>query len=53
MVADLDGVVCIPQDLIEPVLLNCEKYVAIDDQCMEALKQGHSVKDTFVKYRGT
>lgn len=53
IVADLDGIVAIPQDLVEQVISNCEKYVAIDDQCMEALKEGHGVKETFAKYRGT
>ncbi|KAL7316824.1 hypothetical protein PS15m_003265 [Mucor circinelloides] len=53
IVADLDGIVAIPQDLVEQVIINCEKYVAIDDQCMEALKEGHGVKETFAKYRGT
>jgi regulator of RNase E activity RraA len=53
IVADLDGIVAIPQDLVEQVIINCEKYVAIDDQCMKALKEGHGVKETFAKYRGT
>ncbi|RCH83853.1 hypothetical protein CU098_003373, partial [Rhizopus stolonifer] len=53
IVADLDGVVCIPQDLVDKVIENCEKYVAIDDQCMKALKNGHGVQETFRKYRGT
>lgn len=53
IVADLDGIVAIPRDLVEQVIMNCEKYVAIDDQCMEALKEGHGVKETFAKYRGT
>lgn len=52
IVADLDGVVCIPKDMIDSVVQNCEKYVAIDDQCMKALKEGHGVKETFAKYRG-
>jgi regulator of RNase E activity RraA len=53
IVADLDGIVCIPLDLVEPVIQSCEKYVAIDDQCMKALQEGHGVKETFAKYRGT
>lgn len=53
MVADLDGVICIPAGMVEDVIANCTKYVAIDDKCMEALQQGHSVKETFAKYRGT
>lgn len=53
MVADLDGVICVPQHLVSDVINNCKKYVAIDDQCMKALKEGHGVKETFKKYRGT
>ncbi|OBZ91649.1 4-hydroxy-4-methyl-2-oxoglutarate aldolase [Choanephora cucurbitarum] len=53
IIADIDGVVCVPRDLVEKVIQSCEKYVAIDDQCMEALKKGYGVKETFAKYRGT
>ncbi|KAI7874415.1 RraA-like protein [Lichtheimia hyalospora FSU 10163] len=53
IVADLDGVICVPVDLIDDVITSCTKYVAIDDKCMEALKQGYGVKETFAKYRGT
>ncbi|KAI8366464.1 ribonuclease E inhibitor RraA/Dimethylmenaquinone methyltransferase [Choanephora cucurbitarum] len=53
IVADVDGVVCVPRDLVEKVIQSCEKYVAIDDQCMETLKEGYGVKETFAKYRGT
>ncbi|CAO3666563.1 unnamed protein product [Rhizopus stolonifer] len=51
IVADLDGVICVPKDSVEQVIKNCEKYVAIDDQCMKALEQGYGVKETFAKYR--
>ncbi|KAI8973600.1 ribonuclease E inhibitor RraA/Dimethylmenaquinone methyltransferase [Mycotypha africana] len=52
LVADVDGVVCVPRDMIDAIVANCEKYVAIDDQCMQALKEGKGVKETFKKYRG-
>lgn len=52
VVADLDGVVCVPSHLVDDIVTSCTKYVAIDDQCMEALKQGFGVKETFAKYRG-
>ncbi|KAI9260827.1 ribonuclease E inhibitor RraA/Dimethylmenaquinone methyltransferase [Sporodiniella umbellata] len=51
IVADLDGVICVPKDSIEQVIQSCEKHVAIDDLCMKALQQGCSVKETFAKYR--
>lgn len=53
IVADVDGVICVPQHMVDDVIQNCEKYVAIDDQCMEAIVNGHGVKETFAKYRGT
>lgn len=53
IVADLDGVICVPVGLVDEVITSCTKYVAIDDKCMEALKQGYGVKETFAKYRGT
>ncbi|ORX58063.1 RraA-like protein [Hesseltinella vesiculosa] len=52
MVADLDGVVCVPVDLVDQVVESCEKYTAIDNQCMEAIQLGHGVKESFDKYRG-
>ena len=53
IVADLDGVISVPVKLVDQVVESCTKYVAIDDQCMEALQQGFGVKETFAKYRGT
>jgi regulator of RNase E activity RraA len=52
MVADMDGVVCIPVDLLKDVITSCEKYTAIDEQCMKDILQGHGVQETFKKYRG-
>ncbi|KAI8330048.1 RraA-like protein [Chlamydoabsidia padenii] len=52
MVADLDGVVCIPVDLVDDVITNCEKYTTIDEQCMKDILLGHGVQETFKKYRG-
>lgn len=53
IVADLDGIICVPKHLFDAVLLNCAKYVAIDDLCMNDIQQGKGVKETFQKYRGT
>lgn len=52
MVADMDGVVCIPVDLVDSVITNCEKYTAIDEQCMKDIQLGYGVQETFKKYRG-
>ncbi|KAH8551646.1 ribonuclease E inhibitor RraA/Dimethylmenaquinone methyltransferase [Umbelopsis sp. PMI_123] len=52
IVGDLDGVVCIPRDQIEQVVVYCQKYTAIDNRCMEDILQGASVQETFKKHRG-
>ncbi|CAO3631900.1 unnamed protein product [Cunninghamella echinulata] len=52
MVADLDGVVCIPQHLVDQVVQSCEKYTAIDEKCMQDLLNGHTIQETFKKHRG-
>ncbi|KAG1449562.1 hypothetical protein G6F46_009907 [Rhizopus delemar] len=51
IVADVDGVICVPKDKVEQVILNCKKYVEIDKKCMKALQEGQSVKETFATYR--
>ncbi|GAA5795392.1 ribonuclease E inhibitor RraA/Dimethylmenaquinone methyltransferase [Helicostylum pulchrum] len=53
IVADLDGIICVPKDSVDAVILNCAKYVAIDDLCMKDIQQGKGVKETFAKHRGT
>ncbi|KAF9955635.1 hypothetical protein BGZ72_003555 [Mortierella alpina] len=52
IVADADGIVVIPKDLLAQVEAHCKKSTAVDDQCMEALKAGESIVTTFKKYRG-
>ncbi|KAM3589893.1 hypothetical protein VKS41_000748 [Umbelopsis sp. WA50703] len=53
IVGDQDGVVCVPQNLIDQVVASCDKYVAIDNQCMEDISKGKGVQETFAKYRGS
>ncbi|KAI9022849.1 ribonuclease E inhibitor RraA/Dimethylmenaquinone methyltransferase [Phycomyces nitens] len=53
IMADVEGVVCIPKKLLDGVVKNCTENVAIDSQCMEALVNGAGVKETFAKFRGT
>ncbi|KAF9121677.1 hypothetical protein BGW39_010345 [Mortierella sp. 14UC] len=52
VVADADGVVVIPKDLLSKVEAQCKKSTAVDDQCMAALKAGEGISATFKKYRG-
>ncbi|KAJ2957746.1 hypothetical protein NQZ79_g6572 [Umbelopsis isabellina] len=53
IVGDQDGVVCVPQNLIDQVVASCDKYVAIDNQCMVDISKGKGVQETFAKYRGS
>lgn len=52
LLADIDGVVCVPQDLIERVVRRCETSREIDEKCMEDIKAGNPIKETFKKWRG-
>ena len=52
LLADIDGVVCVPQDLIEQVVQRCQKSQEIDAKCMEDIKAGKPIKETFKKWRG-
>ncbi|KAF9372170.1 hypothetical protein CPB97_001416 [Podila verticillata] len=52
IVADADGVVVIPRDLLAQVEAQCKKSTEVDDKCMAALKAGESIATTFKKYRG-
>ncbi|KAI9279507.1 ribonuclease E inhibitor RraA/Dimethylmenaquinone methyltransferase [Umbelopsis sp. AD052] len=52
IVGDLDGVVCIPRDQLEKVVVYCQKHTTIDNHCMEDILQGATVQDTFKKRRG-
>jgi 4-hydroxy-4-methyl-2-oxoglutarate aldolase len=47
---DMDGVVVIPADRIDEVLVKAEKMGALEDIVREAVKNGADVKDVFDKY---
>ncbi|OJJ49046.1 hypothetical protein ASPZODRAFT_157525 [Penicilliopsis zonata CBS 506.65] len=47
----LEGVVAIPQDLLDPVLELMPKLVAMDDRVKEAVVNGMSVYEAFQKFR--
>ncbi|KAG0215429.1 hypothetical protein BGX28_010134 [Mortierella sp. GBA30] len=51
VVADADGIVVIPKDMLAQVEAYCKKSTAVDDQCMSALKAGEGIAATFKKYR--
>ena len=52
MVADEDGVVCVPQDLVSKVLELTAKGREIDEKCMVDIRAGLGVQASFKKYRG-
>lgn len=52
MLADEDGVVCVPQAMLQDVLALAEKGRAIDERCMQDIKVGRSIQETFKEHRG-
>ncbi|KAG0050781.1 hypothetical protein BGZ83_004442 [Gryganskiella cystojenkinii] len=52
IVADADGVVVIPKDMLKQVEAQCQRSTAADEQCMNALKAGEGIAAAFKKYRG-
>lgn len=52
LVGDLDGVVCIPAELVKDVLDAIPKIVEADEKCAEGIRQGRSVVDVFKEFRG-
>ncbi|KAJ3306714.1 hypothetical protein HDV03_004345 [Kappamyces sp. JEL0829] len=52
VVADRDGAVRLPADEVDAVAAYCQKRVASDQACMEDIKQGASLVETFAKHRG-
>ena len=52
VLADLDGVVCVPVDLVGKVVERCKVARGIDSKCMEDIKNGKGVQETFAKWRG-
>lgn len=52
IVADMDGVVCVPGELAEKVLEVIEPIVSADEKCAEGIREGRSVEDVFKQFRG-
>jgi len=52
MVADEDGVVCVPSDLVEKVVQLAEKGREVDAKCMEDIVAGIGVQEAFRRHRG-
>ena len=52
VVADLNGVMVIPSEKLEEVVVACEKAQPIELACMEDLRAGKGIQETFAKHRG-
>ncbi|CAG8734091.1 7948_t:CDS:2 [Gigaspora margarita] len=51
IIADLNGVVCIPQKDLDRVLELCDKYVAMDQKVKEELLKGTTIQQSFALHR--
>lgn len=51
VLGDLDGVIVIPQELAEEVILKCEDRSASEDQVRDALRRGESLAEVHAKFR--
>ncbi|MBW0499001.1 hypothetical protein O181_038716 [Austropuccinia psidii MF-1] len=51
ILADQDGVVVISKEVAETVLELCAQHAEVDRKCLEALKAGEKIEDTFKKFR--
>ncbi|KAI6033152.1 ribonuclease E inhibitor RraA/Dimethylmenaquinone methyltransferase [Pisolithus orientalis] len=52
IIADEDGVVCVPQSLVDQVVELATIGREIDARCMEDIKAGKGIQASFLKYRG-
>ncbi|KAF7197398.1 4-hydroxy-4-methyl-2-oxoglutarate aldolase, partial [Pseudocercospora fuligena] len=52
IIADLNGVVCIPKDLARQCLDAIPAIAKADERCAEAIKQGMGVEEAFKTFRG-
>jgi len=51
IVADYDGVVCVPRDLIGEVQELARKGRQVDAQCLKDIQDGKEIQETFKKWR--
>ena len=52
VIADEDGVVCVPAGKAEEVVGLAAKGREVDARCMEDIKAGKGIQETFKKHRG-
>ncbi|KAG9127965.1 hypothetical protein FRC07_006982 [Ceratobasidium sp. 392] len=51
IVADVDGVVCVPPEFVENVVDGCRYSKAVDEKCMMDIQSGRSIQETFQHWR--
>ncbi|KIW09770.1 hypothetical protein PV08_11870 [Exophiala spinifera] len=51
IVADLNGIVCLPRELADAVLDVIPGKVATDNKCADGIRNGRSVEDVFKEFR--
>ncbi|KAL1923353.1 uncharacterized protein VTP21DRAFT_8333 [Calcarisporiella thermophila] len=52
IIADADGVVCLPLHLVKDVINECKKSVEVDEKCMRDIIEGRGIAETFAEHRG-
>lgn len=52
MLADIDGVVLIPGEVVEQVLESVPAIVSANEKSADAIRNGMSVQEAFATYRG-
>ena len=52
MLADEDGVVCVPRDLVSKVVELAQKGRDVDAKCLEDIRAGTGVQEAFKRHRG-
>lgn len=52
MLADEDGVVCVPAELISQVIELAQKGRDVDARCLEDIRAGSGVQEAFKRHRG-
>ena len=52
IVADVDGVVCVPREDVTRVVETARKGKEVDERCMKDIKSGKGVQATFRTHRG-
>jgi len=52
IIADADGVVCVPQKILGKVIETARKGKEVDERCMKDIKAGKGIQATFKTHRG-